>query len=486
MTTPVSLLRAPKMHALKQEGQRYCRAYQTALRVLERNCVTRPEALIQAGGCYPDAWTRDTAYNTWMGCNLLCPELARATLLKPIRIGGDKEISGLTHPAQPEKYDQYWDKMLWTVAALDYAELNRDLNFLTMSYEVSAATLDKLEKRHIHPEYGLLLGPAFLCDGIGSLPADICSPEVVHPPYSNVMDYEAPHQIMTLSSNCILVGAYRAMAKMARKLHTGMERQYERKAQALCRQINAHLWNQKQGRYDFFTYGFSEKAGTNCTSQEGAGQALAVLFDVADNEQCKSIFRHIHTEPWGIPLSWPSMENHYIGSARFLPEASGYDTPQNVAIWPNVCGLWGRACAMKGMEAPFIKELNSLTELILRSDDTICEIYHALTGKSHLKYHEEKRDQTWSATAYLNMILHGMLGLRYDGEHLQFHPILPGECGEICFDSLVLQNGRWNIRLIGEGTEIQSILMDDQLVDSPCFPMDDSEHFLTMRLKKKG
>ena len=144
MTTPVSLLRAPKMHALKQEGQRYCRAYQTALRVLERNCVTRPEALIQAGGCYPDAWTRDTAYNTWMGCNLLCPELARATLLKPIRIGGDKEISGLTHPAQPEKYDQYWDKMLWTVAALDYAELNRDLNFLTMSYEVSAATLDKL------------------------------------------------------------------------------------------------------------------------------------------------------------------------------------------------------------------------------------------------------------------------------------------------------------------------------------------------------
>ena len=107
--------------------------------------------------------------------------------------------------------------------------------------------------------------------------------------------------------------------------------------------------------------------GTNCTLQEAPGQAFSILFDIADEEKVEKIMNNIHVEPNGIPLSWPSLENHYIGGSRFKPEANGYDTLMNITIWPNINGLWARACAYKGYCKQFEYELLSLANLSFKT-----------------------------------------------------------------------------------------------------------------------
>ena len=459
-------------------------AYETAAAVFQRNCVDFPPMMIQAGGRYPEVWTRDCAYNTYMAGNLVCSEIAYNTLMRPLQLGGGRMISGLTDPRQPEKYDQYWDKMLWTVAAYDYFQINGNFDFLRQAYEASEATLLELESKHMHPKFQLLQGPAFLCDSIGSLPADICSPELVREPYSNVMDYDLPHRIMTLSSNAILVGAYRCMAGMARLLVTGRQTEYAEKAQRLSNQINRLFWNEKTGLYDFFIYGYPPKEGLSCQAQESAGLAFAILFDVADEAKARSIFQSVHTEPWGITLSWPSFDNHYIGNAKFYQEATGYDTPQNVAIWPNVNGLWARACAMRGNSAGFCAELNRLTRLIERSCGTIYEIYHALTGNPGLKYHETKPDQTWSATAYLNMILCGVLGLRMTQDEVRFSPYLPAGWGDTTFSNVPMKGKRLDVRLTGEGSLVKEFRVDGCIATDNAVPADGKDHQIVITLER--
>lgn len=398
------------------------KAYEIAVSVLKR-CETESKVfgrVIKAGGCYDDVWTRDASYNTWMAYNLLDDEIAYNSLQVPLFFGKGKTISG---KLAENREDQYWDKMLWTVAALDFFTIKKDLRFLNSIYNVSYNTIEEIYNEHFCEEYGLQYGPAFMCDGIGALPSDICNERDCPLGRSNAADYEKANKIMTLSSNCILVGAIRATAKVAELLDLKeSSKELNEKANVLSDTINSRLWNEELGRYDYFVYGFGEKKGTNCTLQEAAGQAFSILFDIADDEKVKNIMNNIHVEPHGIPLSWPSLENHYIGGCRFKAEANGYDIPQNITIWPNINGLWARACAYKGYSKHFEYELLSLTDLICNSDDTVYEIYHALTGKPGLRFYDKKSDQAWAAAAFLNMIFYGLFGLRISKDSVSFKP----------------------------------------------------------------
>lgn len=408
-------------------------AYKIAANVLLR-CETENEVfgkVISAGGCYKDVWTRDASYNTWMAYNLLDDEIAYNSLQVPLYFGKGKTISGkLTETRE----DQYWDKMLWTIAALDFYYIKKDVEFLNKIYAMSVNTIDEIFNEYFCEEYGLQYGPAFMCDGIGALPNDICNERDCPLGRSNAADYEKANKIMTLSSNCILVGAIRATAKAADLLRMEeASKELNKKADVLSDTINSRLWNEDLGRYDYFVYGFGDKKGTNCTLQESAGHAFSILFDIADDEKINKIMNNIHVEPNGIPLSWPSLENHYIGGCRFKPEANGYDIPQNITIWPNINGLWARACAYKGYSKHFEYELLSLANLICNSEDTVYEIYHAVTGEPGLRFYDKKPDQAWAATAFLNMIYYGMFGLRISNDSVSFNPqkVVGIEQGEI-------------------------------------------------------
>lgn len=404
----------PEFSAGGELGEKLVSAYNTAIKVLERSIrESGGQRVIVAGGSYPQVWTRDASYNTLMAGNLLCPHISENTLKMQLLTFPVPMISGKTNPGDPDKYDQYWDKMLWSVAAYENYLVTGNRDFIKVAYEASLNTAHAILRDHLDKEFGLIKGPAFMCDGIGSLPADICNEKRIEPGKSNVMDYEEPHQIMTLSANCIFVIALKSIIRMGNILSDKRADSFGKIAADISDSINKYLWNEKRGNYDFFLYGYGDKRGTTAEYQESAGQGFAIISGVADSERMQKVAENIHSERYGTPLSWPSLENNYIGGARFSSSATGYDIPQNVTIWPNINGIVARAFIEAGRYDRFVYELRALTDLINTSEGTIYEIYHAKEGSPGLRFYPHKNpDQTWSATAYINMILYGIFGIK--------------------------------------------------------------------------
>lgn len=438
------MTRFPKISLSGENAKMIEKAYITATEVLKRCEIEHKifDKVLKAGGCYCDVWTRDASYNAWMAYNLVNTDIAYNTLQVPLYFGKGKFISGKTDEGCR---DQYWDKMLWTVAAFDYYTKTQDKEFLKTIYDASASTIDEIYDNYFCEEFGLQYGPAFMCDGIGALPNDICNEQDCPLGKSEAITYEKANKIMTLSSNCILFAAINITVKIAQILKMDVPAQLVLRASNLKNNINKWLWNEELGRYDYFLYGYGQKKGKRANFQEGAGLAFAILFDVADQNKTEKIMQNVHLEPSGIPLNWPSFDNHYIGGARFRGDATGHDTPQNVTIWPNINGLWAKACAYKNHNKNFEYEILSLAKLICNSDNTVYEIYNAKTGEAGLRFYEKKHDQAWAAAAFLDMIYSGLFGVRVSvtGE-VEFKPQSIDGITNGSIENIVINNKVYN------------------------------------------
>ena len=115
--------------------------------------------------------------------------------------------------------------------------------------------------------------------------------------------------------------------------------------------------------------------------------------------------------------------------------------------------------------AIFEHELIHLAELSDR-DSQFAEIYHPLTGKIYGGLQEGQAGewhscvrQTWSATAFLRMILMGLFGMQFEPAGITFRPVTFGS-GEIHLINLTYRNTLLNIHLTGEGRQIGKFFID--------------------------
>ena len=88
--------------------------------------------MIKAGGQYGGEWTRDVSINAWNAASLLIPEKTAYSLWS-VTID-DRKLIG----------HQYWDQIIWVMAAYDFYLKNNDLNFLKQAYIASANAMKKL------------------------------------------------------------------------------------------------------------------------------------------------------------------------------------------------------------------------------------------------------------------------------------------------------------------------------------------------------
>ena len=64
------------------------------------------------------------------------------------------------------------------------------------------------------------------------------------------------------------------------------------------------------------------------------------------------------------------------------------------------------------------------------------EVYNATSGKPDGGWQvgrdwESEPDQTWSATAFLGAVHHGLFGMRFTPDGMRFEPSVPAELGEL-------------------------------------------------------
>ncbi len=423
--------------------------------------LDEPRPCLMAGLDYDTPWTRDAAINAWNACGLLREEVCRDTLLSVLEHRAGRLLIG----------GQYWDAMIWTLGAWEHYLFTGDQAFLRLAFEATSNSLDFFEQTELDELTGLFRGPAVYGDGVAAYPNRyVALPDrpsgILEWPRANPAARARPGYgipMHALSTNCVYLRAYELAARIAAELGIAADPSWTEKADALRAQINAHFWDGERG-----TYRYLVDAEGGCDRQEGMGIALAMLFGVADPARAALLCERTHRTAAGIPCVWPAYE-------RYASVEPGYSYGRHSGtVWPHIQGFWADACAGSGRTDLAFEELSLLARAAAR-DAHFTEILHPDTGLPYgglqesgsegIRLWPSCRRQTWSATAFLRVILRVVFGMSPGIEGLALAPVLPPGVEEAVIDGLRYRGASLRIALRGTGSRIVSCTIDGQPVD---------------------
>jgi len=442
------------------------RAFRIALGDLSGNIalfkdglLSRPQPCILAGLDYNTPWTRDTAINTWNGAGLLFPQAALNTQLSVLEQVKDKvRISG-----------QYWDAIIWTTGAWHHYLYTGDRKFLAIALKATSNSLTHFEETEFNPRLNLFRGPACYGDGVSAYPdvyaqtgnsSDILDWPQHNPDKKAGTGFGIP--MHALSTNALYFNAYRLATLMAVELGVKPSAGWESKASRLKVSINRHFWNPKKDCYRYIVDTFG-----GCDHNEGLGHSFALMFGISNARQTAAVLKNQHITPQGIPCVWPSYSRYTNGKGDHFGRHSG-------TVWPHVQGFWAVAAAENKRPNLFEHEIFSLAGLAGR-DNQFNEIYHPKTGAIYGGMQESQQGmrlwnscarQTWSATAYLRMVLMGLCGMRFEPKGIRFAPTLPERIGQVRLESLAYRKMSLNVEIEGTGTRVKEFKVNNRPVSS--------------------
>jgi hypothetical protein len=415
-------------------------AFKLAVNTIDIN-VRR--GILAAGGDYGGEWTRDIAINSWNCASLLRPQVALNSLWS-VTINKDS----IGH--------QYWDKIIWTIAAMNHYKITGDRVFLKAAYQCSKNTMIALEQNAYDGKYGLFLGPSVFNDGIAGYP------ESVYDSLNNsslILNHKRSGSIKCLSTNAVYFGAYKALAEMSSILKDGQKDVFELKATKVKAQILKYLYNEKENKL----YYLVDSQGKIDESQEALGISFAILFGVVNKRQAAMIISHAQTSLHGIPSISPDF-------ARYDAKRPGR---HNRVIWPMVNGFFADAAIATKNYDIFTTELNNIIHLALDEDKgnyNFREIYNADSGIPDGGWQRRNtpkdihwtsfKNQTWSATGYLRMVFNGLLGITFNANDINFSPFLPDNIKFLTIESVPYCNAILNITVKGKGSHISSFIIN--------------------------
>jgi glycogen debranching enzyme len=429
--------------------------------------LTAKQPCILAGLEYDTPWTRDTAINIWNGAGLIFPEAARSTLLAVL----EQRETGVFIAGQ------YWDAIIWTTGAWAYYQYTGDREMLALALEATRNSLAYFESTEFNPETGLFRGPACYGDGVAAYPdryarthgsSSILDWPRFNPQETALSGFGIPMQ--ALSTNCLYYNAYRLAVLMAQESGLPASPSWSTRAEALRAAIQRTFWDENLGRFLYLVDPWER-----CQHQEGLGNCFAVLFELTTSgSQARRVIEQQVITPQGIPCVWPTFERYQSGNPQAYGRHSG-------PVWPHIQGFWAELTARFGREWPlaasaFRFELFKLAELAVR-DGHFAELYHPVSGEIYGGVQEGRdqdwhscRRQTWSASAYLRMILMGLAGMSFSPGGIHFAPHLPAGVTRLELGPLSYRQQSLNLMIYGSGTHIAGFSINGVQQELPFLP----------------
>lgn len=436
------------------------------IRFFKDGLLAQERLVILAGLAYDTPWTRDTSINIWNGGGLLYPEVAKNTLLSvlyddngTIRAGG-----------------QYWDAIIWTIGAWSYYLYTGDEEFLEYAYPIVKNSLAFFEDTEFNEELNLFRGGSCYGDGIAAYP-DVYATHghsgIVHlAQYKPEMLYPKGEGVPmhTLSTNCLYYMAYVIADKMAKHLQLPEATCYIEKAENMKNAINKHFWMEDKGYYRYIVDDYG-----NCDCQEGMGQSFVILFGIADERQIQRIFESQYVTENGIACLWPCFDRYRQFGEHEYGRHSG-------TVWPHIQGFWADAAASYGRADLFRKELLKLSENAVRNS-FFSEIYHPTNGTPYGGLQEDEGKgirkrfpsyprQTWSATAYIRMVLFGLVGMKIAEDGIRFAPTILDEVKQITLKNITYRKMVLHVTIAMTGDRIRRFVVNGTEQETPFIPCD--------------
>lgn len=408
----------------------YVQGFRKAQQVIAKDTTAKREFM--AGESWNQVWTRDSSYATDLALGLLEPEICRTTLLAQ-----KEDVPGFGECWLQDQCGHFggWpnltDAIVGAHASWSLYLITGDKDFLLQSHARTTRSLARAEKDAFDQKTGLFGGCSSFMESNSGYPRAYAGRGAM------VAGTKA------LSTNLLYYRGYVVAAEGARVL--GQDgAPFRAKAEQLARAINARFWNADKGNYAYFL----DRDGSQSDRMEGLGEALSILFGVADERRAASVLQKTPTTPQGLPCLWPQFAD-WLDYRQ--PVSSYY---HNGMIWPFVQGYWGRAAAERKDVPVFAREFAALLRLS-QQNDTFMEFYRpedAAPGGS--------RDQLWSAAGYFSMVYHGLAGMRFEESGIRFAPVVPPGLGTIRLTAIKYRGSVLDLTITGAGTRVRRFQVD--------------------------
>src|SRR5664279_1040743 len=393
----------------------------------EMQKAIEPDSTFRTGKEWAGVWTRDISYSIILSMAYMQPRVAKNSLLKKVNKKGriiQDTGSGGAWPVST-------DRMIWAVAAFELYKVTGDKDWLKQAYEIVRNSVDDDLSNIYDAETGLVRGESSFLDWR----------EQTYPKWMQPADI---YNSENLGTNAVHYQANIVLPQMAEILHdTEKAAMFKRIAGNIKKGINMYLWQNEKGYYGQYIYGRNYTVLS--PRSEALGEALTVLFDIADSSKQQQIISHVPITPFGISCIYPQ-----------IPGIPPY---HNDTVWPFVQTYWLWAAAKAGNEKSVMESISAIyrpAALFLTNKENFVADNGDFQGTQI-----NSSNMLWSLSGNISIIHKLIFGISFTTDGLLFKPFVPRAWqGERSLNHFAYRKAMLNIEMEGYGNQIAGFTID--------------------------
>jgi hypothetical protein len=417
----------------------------------ESENAVEADSTLRTGRSWAGVWTRDVSYSTLLAMALVQTESARKSLEFKLNSRGRIIQDTGTGGSWPVSTD----RIIWAVAAWEIYKVTGDEAWLDKIYPAIKCSLEDDILTDYDPVTGLVKGESSYLDWR----------EQEYPLW---MDPSDIYNSENLGTNCVHYRALRILAEIERLKGGGDAGRYDAFADKIKEGINRHLWMEDQGFYAQYLYG--RQFLTASPRSETLGEALAILWGIASDEQAGRICA--------------KMANQDYGTSCFFPNIAGIPPYHNDAMWPFVQAFWMRACKAAGNEKGVLHSMAAIWRnagLFLTNKENMV-IYNGKWQGTEIN----SSNMLWSLSGNLSVVYSILFGMSFEADRLCFTPFVPRSMQGIrTLEGFPYRNATLDITVEGFGSGISAFYLDGNPTEAQIPASLEGSHTIRIVLDKK-
>ncbi|MDP1763958.1 MAG: trehalase family glycosidase [Sediminibacterium sp.] len=399
--------------------------------------AVEPDSTFRTGKEWAGVWTRDISYSIILSMAYLQPEVAKNSLLRKV----NKKKRIIQDTGTGGAYPCSTDRIIWAVAAWEIYKATGDKDWLQQAFQIIKNSIEDDMNVAYDAGTGLVKGESSFLDWR----------EQTYPKWMQPADiYESEN----LGTNAVHYQANMLLSQMAGLLKNAKATEkYKANAEKIKAGINRYLWMGDKGYYAQYLYGRNFKIVS--PRSEALGEALCVLFGIADARQQASIIANTPVTDYGISCIYPQ-----------IPDIPPY---HNNAVWPFVQSYWALASAKISNENSVMESLAAIyrpAAMFLTNKENFVADNGDFAGTII-----NSSNMLWSLSGNLSIIHKIIFGIVFHPGKLVFHPFVPKMLnGDRFLTNFKYRSAMLNISMEGFGNKIQSFLLDGETMAVPEIP----------------
>ena len=392
------------------------------------------DSTFRTGKEWAGVWTRDISYSIILSMAYLQPKVAMNSLMKKV----NKKKKIIQDTGTGGAYPASTDRMIWATAAWEVYKATGNKDWLQQAFIIIKNSINDDLQNAYNKTTGLVKGESSFLDWR----------EQTYPKWMQPVDIYLSEN---LGTNAVHYQANKVLAAMAKLLNnTTVFLKHTAIAASIKTAINQQLWLKDKGYYAQFLYGRNNLILS--PKNEALGEALCVLFDIADKQQQASIIANTPFMDFGVPCIYPQ-----------IPGIPPY---HNNGVWPFVQTYFALAAAKVGNEKAVMESFGAIyrpAAMFATNKENFVATNGDFAGTQI-----NSSNMLWSLSGNIALVHKILFGIQFHPQKISFQPMVPTQmAGTRTLTNFTYRNALLDITVEGYGNQIKSFELDGKKMPVP-------------------